>query len=222
VIPELNAVLVFAAGLASVLSPCVVPVVPLIVTGTADDHKARPLLIVAGLAAAFITMGIVTSLFGAAIGPWMYKAEKVVGVVIILFGLMLAAEINVFKHLGVFSRLATHAGGRTNGLVLGFLLGIIWIPCVGPMLSGVLALVATQQQLAGGVGYLLIYSAGFAVPMLLVAYASQSVRSRFRSLASHQRAIGFASGALLSALGLFIVVKGVAAFGALWQFVPTR
>lgn len=219
---ELNAALVFAAGVASVLSPCVVPVVPLIVTGTAEDHKARPLLIVTGLAAAFITMGVVTSLFGAAIGPWMYKAEKVVGVVIIVFGLLLAADVNVFKRLGALSQLATHAGGRTNGLVLGFLLGIIWIPCVGPMLSGVLALVATQQELAGGVGYLLIYSAGFALPMLLVAYASQAVRQRFRVVASHQRAIGVASGVLLSTLGLFIVFKGVAAFGALWRYVPAR
>lgn len=219
---ELSAVLVFTAGVASVLSPCVVPVVPLIVTGTADDHKARPLLIVAGLAIAFITMGVVTSLFGAAIGPWMYKAEKMVGAIIVLFGILLAADSNVFKHLGALSRLATHAGGRTNGLVLGFLLGVIWIPCVGPMLSGVLALVATQQNLAGGVGYLLIYSAGFAVPMLIVAYASQAVRGRFRAMAAHQRTIRIVSGALLMGLGLFIVFKGVAAFGALWSFVPSR
>ncbi|RPI07628.1 MAG: hypothetical protein EHM71_10155 [Zetaproteobacteria bacterium] len=83
-VSELNAVLVLGAGVASVLSPCVIPVVPLIVTGTATDHKLRPVLIVSGLALAFIAMGVVSSLFGAVIGPWMYKAEKVVGAVIVL------------------------------------------------------------------------------------------------------------------------------------------
>lgn len=214
-VSELNAMLVLGAGVASVLSPCVIPVVPLIVTGTATDHKLRPVLIVSGLALAFIAMGVVSSLFGAVIGPWMYQAEKVVGAVIVLFGLLLMLDVNVFKHLGGLSRLAEHAGGRTNGFVLGVLLGVIWIPCVGPMLSGVLALVATEQRVAAGIAYLLIYSAGFAIPMLLVAYASQAVRGRFRALAGGQRMINAVSGALLIALGLFIVLKGVAAFGSL-------
>jgi cytochrome c-type biogenesis protein len=212
---ELNAVLVLGAGVASVLSPCVIPVVPLIVTGTATDHKLRPVLIVSGLALAFIAMGVVSSLFGAVIGPWMYKAEKVVGAIIVLFGLLLLLDVNLFKHIGGLSRLAEHAGGRTNGFVLGVLLGIIWIPCVGPMLSGVLALVATEQRVTTGIAYLLIYSVGFAVPMLLVAYASQAVRGRFRALAGGQRVINAVSGALLIVLGLFIVFKGVAAFGSL-------
>ncbi|MHB0963251.1 MAG: cytochrome c biogenesis CcdA family protein [Gemmatimonadaceae bacterium] len=214
-VSELNAVLVLGAGVASVLSPCVIPVVPLIVTGTATEHKLRPVLIVGGLALAFIAMGVVSSLFGAVIGPWMYKVEKFVGAIIVLFGLLLMLDVNVFKHLGGLARVAEHAGGRTNGFVLGVLLGIIWIPCVGPMLSGVLALVATEQRVTTGIAYLLIYSVGFAMPMLLVAYASQAVRGRFRALAGAQRVINAVSGALLIVLGLFIVFKGVAAFGSL-------
>ncbi len=212
---ELNVVLVFGAGLASVLSPCVLPVVPIIVTGRATDHKLRPVLIVSGLALAFISMGVASSLFGAALGPWMYKAEKVVGVLIALFGILLMFDISVFKHLGALSRLGERADGRTHGLLLGLLLGVIWIPCVGPMLSGVLALVATEQRVGVGVAYLLVYSLGFAVPMLLVAYASQAFRGRFRALARHQQAINVASGLLLVVFGLFIVFKGVFAFGGL-------
>lgn len=214
-VSELNAVLVLGAGVASVLSPCVIPVLPLIVTGTARDHRLRPVLIVAGLALAFVAMGVVSSLFGAVIGPWMYKAEKVVGAIIVLFGLLLILDVNLFRHLGGLSRLAEHTGGRTNGFVLGVLLGVIWIPCVGPMLSGVLALVATEQRVTTGIVYLLIYSVGFSVPMLLVAYASQAVRGRFRALARGQRVINAVSGTLLVILGLFIVFKGVAAFGSL-------
>lgn len=57
---NLNIALVFAAGLASVLSPCVLPVIPIIVTGKSDDHKLRPLFIIAGLALTFTSMGIVS------------------------------------------------------------------------------------------------------------------------------------------------------------------
>jgi len=212
---NLNAALVFGAGLASVLSPCVLPVVPLIVTGTARDHKLRPVLIVAGLALAFVAMGVVSSLFGAVIGPWMYKVEKGVGALIALFGLLLVFDVNVFKHFGALARLGEHAGGRINGFALGIMLGIIWIPCIGPMLSGVLALVATEQRVTSGVAYLLVYSAGFSIPMLLLGYASQAVRSRFRLVSGQPRLVGALSGVLLMALGLFIVFRGVVAFGSL-------
>src|SRR4030065_351331 len=99
-VSNLNAALVLGAGVASVLSPCVIPVVPLIVTGTARDHKLRPVLIVSGLALAFVAMGVVSSLFGAIIGPWMYKAEKVVGAIIVLVGLLLLLRVNLVKDLG--------------------------------------------------------------------------------------------------------------------------
>jgi len=108
-----------------------------------------------------------------------------------------------------------HAGGPINGFVLGGLLGVIWIPCIGPMLSSVLALVATEQRVTAGVAYLLIYSVRFSIPMLLLAHASQAIRSRFRVLAGQQRMVGALSGVLLMALGLFIVFKGIVAFGSL-------
>lgn len=198
----------FGAGLASVASPCVLPVVPLLVTGTADDHRARPALIVAGLAASFVVMGVLTSLFGAAIGPAVPRLEKVVGVLVVVFGLLLLADVNLFKRLGGLSRLGA-GGGRTSGLVLGLTLGLVWIPCVGPMLSGVLATVATRGSLATGVILLLAYSAGFAVPMLLVGYGSQALRQRVRAVAAHPVAVRWASGLLLVAFGAVILQRGM-------------
>ncbi len=90
--------MVTLAGVASIASPCVLPMVPIIITGTEDDHKYRPLLIVAGLSFSFIAMGVLTSLFAGAVAGVMPTIEKVVGVVIILFGFSMLFGINIFKN----------------------------------------------------------------------------------------------------------------------------
>jgi cytochrome c-type biogenesis protein len=204
-----SAVLAFGAGLASVLSPCVLPVVPLIVTGTAEEHRSRPALVVLGLAASFVAMGVLMALFGATVGPLMPGLEKAVAVLVILFGLLLLLDVNLFKRLGWLQRIQPGGGGRWSGLLLGASLGLVWIPCVGPLLSGVLATVASDGRLATGVALLLVYSAGFAVPMLAVGYGSRALRLRLRALASRPLVVRWGSGLVLVAFGLVILRKGM-------------
>ncbi|HEX9401317.1 MAG TPA: cytochrome c biogenesis CcdA family protein [Anaeromyxobacter sp.] len=201
--------LTFGAGLASVASPCVLPVLPLIVTGTADEHRARPALVVAGIATSFVAMGVATSLFGAAIGPALPSLEKAVGALVVLFGLLLLADVNVFKRLTWLQGIETRGRGHWSGLLLGASLGLVWIPCVGPMLSSVLATVAADGRLAAGVILLLVYSLGFAVPMLAVGYGSRALRQRIRAVAAHPAAVRWASGLLLVAFGAVILDKGM-------------
>lgn len=199
----------FGAGLASVASPCVLPVLPIIVAGTADEHRSRPALVVAGISASFVAMGVLTSLFGATVGTALPLLEKVVGAVVVAFGLLLLADVNLFKRLTWLQRIQPSGGGRWSGLLLGLSLGLVWIPCVGPMLSSVLAMVATKGSLATGVVLLLVYSLGFAVPMLAVGYGSQAIRQRVRALAAHPVAVRWASGLLLVAFGAVILRQGM-------------
>lgn len=201
--------LTFGAGLASVASPCVLPVVPLIVTGTADEHRSRPALVVAGIATSFVAMGVLTSLFGGVVGRALPALERGFGALVIAFGLLLLADVNLFKRMTWLQRLQPAGGGRWSGLVLGLSLGVVWIPCVGPMLSGVLAMVAAEGTLAAGVALLLVYSLGFAVPMLLVGYGSQALRRRVRAVAAHPVAVRWVSGLLLVAFGVLILRKGM-------------
>ena len=201
--------LTFGAGLASVASPCVLPVVPIVVTGTAEDHRWRPALVVAGIAASFVAMGVVTSLFGAIVGPALPWLEKAVGALVVTFGLLLLLDVNVFKRLVMLQRIRSPGGGRWSGLLLGLSLGLVWIPCVGPMLSSVLATVAAKGTLGTGVVLLVVYSLGFAVPMLAVGYGSQALRQRIRSVAGRPRAVRWASGLLLVAFGAVILRKGM-------------
>jgi cytochrome c-type biogenesis protein len=199
----------FGAGLASVASPCVLPVVPLLVTGTAEDHRARPALVVTGLAASFVAMGVLMSLFGGTVGPAVPRLEKAVGALVVGFGLLTLLDVNLFKRLSWFQRVGAPAAGPWSGLLLGLSLGLVWIPCVGPMLSGVLATVATRGSLLTGVVLLLAYSAGFAVPMLAVGYGSLALRQRLRAVAAHPLMVRWISGLLLVGFGALILTQGM-------------
>jgi len=201
--------LAFGAGLASVASPCVLPVVPLLVAGTTEDDRTRPALVVAGLAASFVLMGILTSLLGGAVGRLVPLLEKAVGLLVVAFGLLLLAGVNLFKGAAFLQRIQAPGAGRWSGLLLGASLGLVWIPCVGPMLSGVLATVAAEGTLATGVVLLLAYSAGFAVPMLILGYGSRALRQRVRAVAAHPLVVRWVSGLLLVGFGVLILRKGM-------------
>jgi cytochrome c-type biogenesis protein len=201
--------LTFGAGLASVASPCVLPVLPIILAGTAEDHRWRPALIVAGIAMSFVLMGVLTSLLGSVVGPVLPALEKVFGAMVIAFGLLLLADVNLFKKFTWVNRIQAAGSGRWSGLLLGLSLGLVWIPCVGPMLSGVLALVASNGSMPTGVALLLVYSLGFAVPMLAVGYGSQALRQRVRMVSAHPVAVRWVSGLILIAFGGVILAQGM-------------
>jgi cytochrome c-type biogenesis protein len=212
-IDNLNIALVFGAGLASVLSPCVLPVVPIVVTGTDNDHRLRPVMIVLGLAITFSAMGAISSLFGAFIGAKMHYIEKAAAILIVMFGLLMILNINLFKHFSVLSNIAGKTKGKFGGFLLGLVLGLIWIPCIGPMLSSVLAVVATKGKIVTGIVLLFVYSLGFSVPMLIAGYASQFFRTKFRRVGKFTYIINAVSGLLLIALGGVIFFKGALGFG---------
>ncbi len=209
----INILLAVGAGIASVASPCVLPVVPIIVTGTAGDYRHRPLLIVLGLAITFILMGVVTSLFGSFIAGKMLYVEKIAGIIVLIMGLLILGDVNIFKKITAFNRLGAGRKGKWSGFILGLTLGLVWIPCIGPLLSGILAMVASQGQLLGGIIYLALYALGFAIPMLLVGYSSQFMLKKIRKLQQHPIIIRAFSGGILILFGGYIFFNGILGFG---------
>lgn len=201
------------AGLLSVGSPCVLPVLPIIITGRQNDSPYRPLLIVSGLALTFILMGVVTALFGGLITAHIAVIEKVAGGLILLFGLLMMFNVNPFKFLSFFAGFNLSSDGRWEGLFMGLTLGIIWIPCVGPFLSAVLFDIAAEGRVGWGVVQMLFYSLGFAIPMLGIAYASHFTRRQINFLKRHPRAVSMVSGVVLTLFGLYILIWGLVGFG---------
>lgn len=207
-----SASLAVGAGVASVLSPCVLPVVPVIVAGADRKDRLRPLLVVAGLSAAFVAMGAVSALFGAWLVGKTRTIEVAGSLVIAAMGVLVILDAAPFKRLHRLAAIRWGGEGRPGALLLGASLGLVWVPCVGPFLSSVLAMVGTSGEVGRGMALLFLYSLGLSVPMLLLAYSSHLVQGRIRALARHGTAVRYLSGAVLVAFGLYFLVHGNAAF----------
>ena len=200
-----------SAGLASVLSPCVLPVVPVIVAGGEQKDRLRPLLVVLGLAITFMAMGVVSSLFGASLIGMTRRIEQAGGAIIFAMGLIVFFDLGLFKRMYRLSNIQVKSDGRFGGLVLGMALGIIWIPCIGPMLSSILAMVSAGGQVLKGVSLLGFYSLGFAIPMLALAYSSHILQQRIKALGA-TKILRYFMGAVLMLFGLYVIFVGNFAF----------
>src|SRR3990167_8696843 len=167
------------ACVATVASPCVLPVLPLLLGVSADrSDRARPLFIIIGFVLSFVTVAL---LFGASTRVLGLTPESVR--VAAACGMLLAGVLMIWPSLGErvmaplgrLSNLALGWGGQTThtplgGLLLGASLGALWTPCAGPVLASVLALVASQASTQQTAPLLLSYAAGAGLPMLAIAY----------------------------------------------------
>ena len=114
-----NISMAIGAGLASVLSPCVLPVIPIIMAGAERNDRLRPLIVVIGLSITFMAMGAASSLFGTLlIGKTRY-IEMFGAVVIIRMGLMVIFDMSIFKRFYQLSNIRVKNEGRFSGLILG-------------------------------------------------------------------------------------------------------
>ncbi len=185
------------AGMLSVFSPCILPILPIVLTGSEKDSKLRPVFIILGLSLVFIILGVVSSLFGGFLNGKIDYLEKIGALIIFIFGILLIADVNIFKKITIFNKLLSDKMNSFPDFFLGMAFGFLWVPCTGPILSSILTLVASKGSVLQGVILLSFYSLGFAIPMLIVAYFSQFFRTEIRNKLPDPKYISIASGILL-------------------------
>lgn len=203
--------LAFLAGILSVLSPCVLPLLPLVLGAAASEHRLGPAALAAGLALSFVAIGLFVATVGFAMGLDAGIFRTVAAVMLILVGLVLmvpAAQTRLAVAAGPVSDWteSRFGGFSTAGLPgqfgVGVLLGAVWSPCVGPTL-GAASLLASQGRDLGAVALtMLLFGLGAALPLLLLGTLSREVLMRWRD-----RMMGVGKG-LKAALGLILVVTG--------------
>lgn len=221
----------FLAGILSFLSPCVLPLVPPYLcfitgqslddlAGDARDDKAltrevmgAAIAFVLGFATVFTALGATASAIGTLLREHMLLLAQVAGVLIILMGLHF---IGLFK-FALFHREARyHHEVKPAGLIGSYFVGLAfafgWTPCIGPVLATILAVAASEAQVARGAGLLAIYSLGLGVPFL---GAALMVRQFLHFLSRFRRHLGLVE----KLTGVALVVTGVAFLtGAMQNF----
>ncbi|OIR17891.1 thiol:disulfide interchange protein DsbD [mine drainage metagenome] len=205
----------FLAGTLSILSPCVLPLVPILIGSAVMAHRFGPFALAAGLASSFTIVGVFIASVGVAIGLDQEVFRNIAAILLILFGITLlsrslqekfAVASSGLSNSGqsVLSRISTD--GLFGQFLLGLLLGVVWSPCVGPTLGATITLASQGQNLAHATLIMAIFGIGASAPLIVLGMLSRQAMMKFRD---KMLVVGAAGkkilGALLLILGLMIV-----------------
>ena len=210
----------FGAGVLSFISPCVLPLVPgylSLMSGMTGAELAdarggdqrrilrATLLFVAGFTVVFVALGASASAVGDVLFAHRRGLNQITGAIVVVMGLFLAGVASP-RLLEAEKRF--HVSPRRLGPyaapVMGMAFAFGWTPCLGPVLSGVLTLAASEGTVRKGAALLLIYSAGLGVPFILSGLGLSRLQSTFKWIKRHYRAINIVSGTLLAAFGVLL------------------
>lgn len=196
----------FLAGLVSFLSPCVLPLVPSYISTFA--LVGRPIkgaiYFVVGFGLIFIAFGASASIIGTFLVKNREILEKIGGVLIVFFGLILLNLIPLSFFKREFRFNLTNSS-RYGMLILGAAFAFGWTPCIGPILGSILSLAASQNNIIKGIILLFTYTLGLAVPFLLVAIGWDRLSNLFKKLNKISLIIEKISGVLLIITGILLL-----------------
>lgn len=234
----------FAAGLLSVFSPCVLPLMPAylsLISGVSveemQDHAGQEDLrrrvlgaclgFVCGFSAVFVLGGASATFVGSVVRTWHielwgveFGIAQIAGLVLVLFGLHLTGLLPIHalyrtSQIQVRARKPSFKGTFLIGAAFAF----GWSPCVGPILAGIFTLAGTRETVLEGMGLLAVYSAGLAVPFLLAGWSIEFFFRAFGRLKHHFRLIELASGVLLMAVGLLVFTDKLSSLNSYFAFI---
>jgi cytochrome c biogenesis protein CcdA/thiol-disulfide isomerase/thioredoxin len=196
----------FLAGIITAISPCVLPVLPILLAGSAtSSDRRRPYAIVAGLVVSFTTF----TLAGAALLSALGLPEDLLRNIAIAALLVLAASLLSTRVAWILERpflflTRRRVGGDSNGFVVGLSVGLVFVPCAGPVLAAVTALAASGDVTFRIVLVTGAYAVGAAVPMLAIAVGGQRLGAGVKSLRSHADAARKIAGVVVGVTALAI------------------
>ncbi len=209
------------AGLLSFFSPCILPLIPAyfsFITGltldelTQDKKEVRQKVIlstlfyVAGFSFIFILFGASASFLGGVASQYSWVVRYLGGGIILVFGLHLLGIINIkgfnFEKKIHVKEKPLHLMGV---FVIGMAFGAGWSPCIGPLLGSILIVAGNQDTVLKGVSLLAVYSAGLAIPFVIISFFINSILEIMKRATRFIGALNKASGILLIVIGLLLI-----------------
>ncbi|MDR3497391.1 MAG: cytochrome c biogenesis CcdA family protein [Ancalomicrobiaceae bacterium] len=207
--------LAYLAGVLSILSPCVLPLLPIVLGSAASRHRAGPLVLAGGVVLSFVAIGVFVASVGFAIGLDGDVFRGVAAVLMLVVGIVLtlpSLQVRLAIAGGPISNWADRridgvgSDGLVGQFVIGLLLGAVWSPCAGPTL-GAASLLAAQGTSLGEVGSIMAsFGLGAATPLVGLGLVSRQAMAHWRGrLLSAGKGAKISLGVLLLALGTLIL-----------------
>jgi len=239
-----HAYLAFAAGLLSVLSPCVLPLMPAYLSlisgisveemadGARDGVLRRRVMLacfsfVSGFSVVFVLLGVGAVRFGHLVRSWRaelfgveFGVAQLAGVVVILLGLHMTGLTPIrmlYRDTRFQPSLKRHSALSSFVVGAGFALG--WSPCIGPILATILTVAASRETALQGVALLMIYSAGLAVPFLIAGWSIERFLRAFSRIKRYFRTLEIASGLMLVGVGFLLVTDQLSRLNSHFRFL---
>jgi cytochrome c-type biogenesis protein len=211
-------ILAFVAGVLSILSPCVLPILPIVLGAASSTERLGPVALASGLALSFTALGLFVATIGYSIGLDAVVFRYAAAIVAVAIGLVLMMprlQTRLAAASGPIANWSDQRFGPKKGSGLssqfgvGVLLGAVWSPCVGPTLGAASLLAARGQDVPQVAATMFVFGIGAALPLLLLGLLSREAMSRWRSRlmsAGHVAKTGLGI--------LFIAIGGLVLTGA--------
>jgi cytochrome c-type biogenesis protein len=216
------------AGILSFLSPCVLPLVPpylcflggISIDQISNDQKIHPSMsqrvfisafaFVLGFSTVFVGLGATATAFGKVITDHIDDLTKIAGCIIIIMGLHF---MGVFRISILFRDSRFHMKSKPSGLAGSYVIGLAfafgWTPCVGPILTTILFIAASEDSISYGLSLLATYSAGLGIPLLLAAFATHSFMGFMLKFKRQMPMIEKIIGTLLVITGILFFIDSI-------------
>lgn len=179
----------FLAGVLTILSPCILPILPIVLGSASSEHKFGPVALALGLSTGFAALGLFVATIGFSLGLDPAIFRNVSAALLIGFGLILIIPAAQMRMQALLAPIGNWANSRTSGtrgtgiagqFGLGLLLGAVWSPCVGPTL-GAATLLASQGEALGEAGLvMLLFGIGISIPLLALGLMGRQIMVRMR------------------------------------------
>ncbi len=203
----------YLAGLLSTLSPCVLPLIPILLITAVAAHRLGPYALALGLTLSFSAVGIFLAVLGASLGLDQETFRNAAAVILLGFGVVLLSA-KLQERIAAFASGLSAAGdgllsrmsldGLGGQFTIGIVLGVIWTPCVGPTLGAATTLASQGQNLAQIALLMLIFGLGAGTPLVALGSVSRATMLRVRGRMLAAGKLG------KSLLGGLLLVLGVA------------
>ncbi len=207
----------FGAGLLTLINPCVVPVLPIVIATAFQSSRFGPVALCAGLSLSFVSLGVGITAFGQVLGVDIDTVSKVGAGLMVLFGLALLVPQAGAVLAGATAGLSSQADAQIDTLdrsglrgqfLGGLLLGAVWSPCIGPTLGGAISLASQGEGLLRATTIMVFFALGVSTLILGLAYGTRGAVGRYntqlRALAYRSRPI---LGAAFVAVGLALLLN---------------